>query len=54
MAQTKLTDLPEVLVADNAMEVLVDDAGTVKKITRAKSTMPVLSRKSQERILSMD
>jgi hypothetical protein len=35
MAQTKLTDLPEVLVADNAMEVLVDDAGTVKKITRA-------------------
>jgi hypothetical protein len=35
MAQTKLTDLPEVLVADNAMEVLVEDAGTVKKITRA-------------------
>jgi hypothetical protein len=31
----KLTDLPEVLVADNAMEVLVEDAGTVKKITRA-------------------
>jgi hypothetical protein len=35
MAKTKLTDLPEVLVADNAMEVLVEDAGTVKKITRA-------------------
>ena len=35
MAKTKLTDLPEVLVADNAMEILVDDAGTVKKITRA-------------------
>jgi len=35
MAKTKLTDLPEVLVADNAMEILVEDTGTVKKITRA-------------------
>jgi len=35
MAKTKLTDLPEVLVADNAMEIMVEDAGTVKKITRA-------------------